>query len=165
MQPRLSVVLVLLKHAGQLRVVGWGRALTSDNGCQNCGYCFQDDAGPAARRASSGPILPLHVGRTTRINRELRRLRRLRQLHPLVRPPLRTPQELLLRQTDVLGDLAQQRRRDVPAGVKGDGRTTAVSMPILLVRTPLPNLCEAQPLDKRNTSRGLSVGRLPTTQP
>ena len=85
--------------------------------------------------------------------------------HPLVRPPLRTPQKLLDCEADILGDLAQQRRRDVPPGVKRDGPVATISVPILLVGTPLSDPAKPRPSRSAATSRGLSVGRLPTTQP
>jgi len=82
-----------------------------------------------------------------------------RQLHPLVWPPLRTPKELLGRKADVLGDLAQQRRGDVPSRVKWHGRSPTVSVPILLVGTPLPNLREAEALEKGNYFPRLEGGQ------
>ena len=75
-------------------------------------------------------------------------------------PPLRTPQELLGGEANVLGDLAQQRGRDGSPDVKGYGRSPTVSMPIQLVGTSLPNLSEAEPLEKGNPLSRLERGQI-----
>jgi hypothetical protein len=55
-------------------------------------------------------------------------------------------EELLDGKSDVGCDLSEQRRGDVTASVERDGRATAVCMPVLAMRTALPNLCESEPL-------------------
>ena len=49
------------------------------------------------------------------------------------------------RHPNIACNLAQQWRRDVTSGVKGNGGLSAIRMPVLLVRTTLPNFHKPQP--------------------
>jgi len=80
-------------------------------------------SGSAGRRDRGG-----HSGRTAR------------RFHSAV------GQKLLDSEADVAGYLAQQDRRDVPAGVIWHRRAAAVRMPILFVEAPLAHFFKAQGL-------------------
>ena len=55
-----------------------------------------------------------------------------------------TSQKLVESEADVFGDLAQQQRRNVSAGMVRNGGATAIRVSILHVRTPLANELEAR---------------------
>jgi hypothetical protein len=84
---------------------------------------------------------------------------------PLFGSLVALPQELLSREANVLRYLAQQRGRDVAAREERNRSPTAVYMPELLVGTFCRTSPNPRPSRRATTSRGLSVGSLPTTQP
>ena len=73
-------------------------------------------------------------------------------------------QELFDRQSDVVGDLAQQCGRDVPSTVKRHRRTTTVGMTHLLLRAALPNFNESPTLQQLQDFARLRTGTGPTCQ-
>jgi len=80
---------------------------------------------------------------------------------PLVWPPLsRAPQQLLGRETDVLGDLSEECWRDVASLVKGNCCHSTIGMPELLVGPTLTDFAEAQPVQKRDHFARLQGGQL-----
>lgn len=52
--------------------------------------------------------------------------------------------EILNVHSYVFRDLPEEKRRDVPPGVKGNCRAASIGVPILPVRTALPNLNESE---------------------
>lgn len=71
---------------------------------------------------------------------------------------LTVSQQLLHGDADIPGNLAQQDGREVACGMEWYGRTPAVRMPKLLVRTALTNLLESKPLQNRNDLARLENG-------
>jgi hypothetical protein len=67
-------------------------------------------------------------------------------------------QEVLNRHADVLGDLAQQRRRNVATLMKRHCCSAPIGMPKLSVRAALPNLDEPQRCKKCNDLARLEDG-------
>ena len=78
----------------------------------------------------------------------------------LGRSSLLPPQELLHGEADILGNLAQQGGGDVATGVVGDRSSPAVGVTILLVRSSLPDLDEAQLLQEGRNLPRLQRGQL-----
>ena len=58
--------------------------------------------------------------------------------------PLPATEELLRRQADILGDLAEQGGRDVAARMKGNRRAAPIRVPVLLVGATPANLDEPE---------------------
>ena len=54
-------------------------------------------------------------------------------------------QEFVHGEVHILGDLAQERGRDIATGVKRQGGATPVRMTVLAMRASLANLHEAEP--------------------
>ncbi len=74
--------------------------------------------------------------------------------------PLRTTEKLLGSKTHVFRDLPQERWGDVLPRMKRNSRSSAVGMPVLLVRTALPNLQKAQAFKKGNNFPRLERGQV-----
>lgn len=115
---------------------------------------------------SSGPTFPSNESRISRAGlRGLlwrspftgRRLQRVgRPLGWLAR------QEVFHRKPDVFRNLAQQRQRNVAPLMKGHGRTAAVRVPKLSVRTPWPDFGKPSFPRSATTSRGVRTGSFAT---
>jgi len=67
---------------------------------------------------------------------------------------------LLRSEADVLGDLSEECRRDITAGVKRDCRPSTVGVPELLVGATLPDLAKAEPVEKRHHFAWLERGQM-----
>ena len=59
-------------------------------------------------------------------------------------------QKLLDRQANIPSDLPEETRSDLARTVKRDRRPPAICMPVLLVRSPLPDLDKTQPLEQHH---------------
>jgi len=76
-------------------------------------------------------------------------------LHWPVGPWSLTLKQLLNGEADVASDLPKQGGRDVTARVKGHRRTPAVSVPVLPMRSTLPNLLKPEALQENHYFTGL----------
>lgn len=68
-------------------------------------------------------------------------------------------EQLVRRQADVLGNLAQQNRGQVSARMVWDRRLPAIGVPELAMRPALANLNETQPLEEAYDFPGFEHGQ------
>jgi hypothetical protein len=67
-------------------------------------------------------------------------------------------------QSDVFRDLTQQAWRNIPASMHWHRRATAIPVPILNVRTALPNHFETEPFQNPANSRRFENGNIAHSQ-